>query len=111
MRAARHEPRPQAGEVARLCRDAYLLMQLGAYRQAAIRYLQAMRLARRHRQPAPGWGGLAYAYRALWQQTGDRRYLRRYLRYTCEGTDALQIRVALAALSRLTLRTRSARNP
>lgn len=84
-----------------LCRDAYLHLQRGAYRQAAIAYLKALRAARHAGLPEPSWGGLAAAYRALWQQTRNPRYLKRYLRYTCEQTDALQARVARLALRRL----------
>lgn len=111
MPAVRPELGPREGEASRLCRDGFLLLQLGAYRQAALCYLRAMRTARRHGLSAPGWAGLAYAYRALWQQTGEPRYLRRYLRFTRERADALQVGVARAALARVTARARSARSP
>lgn len=96
--------------VARLRRDAYLALERGRYRQAALHYLQAQRTARRMGLPQPPWSGLAWAYRALWQQTGDERYLRRYLRYTRERVDAAQIGVGRRALGRLRLRARIARS-
>lgn len=79
---------------------AYRLLEGGHYRQAALCYLQALRGARRLGLPEPRWDGLAFAYRMLWSQTGQERYRRRYLRYTRERADALQIQAARASLGR-----------
>ena len=79
--------------IAALRGEGYRLLEAGRFGSAALRYLCAERLARRSGLPSPSWLPLAYAYRMLWEQTGRTRYLRRYLRYTREQVDHIQVRL------------------
>lgn len=75
----------------------------GRLRSAAAARWRALRLQREleHEVTAADWAPVAASYRELWRTTGERRYLRWYLRFSRERTDELQTQFARHALAAL----------
>lgn len=78
----------------------YALEQAGRVRSAAAAYWRALRLMRDCALPVgpADWAPLAAAYRRLWETTGVAAHYRSYLRFTREGADRAQTRLAGEAL-------------